>query len=118
MKLAEIAPELVVKMILTCSGPIEGLRMMNGDKECKTAEDIKGINHIGNMLTMLEEKNWEAMMAIFNAMFFAKIKDFSNEKKEALAKYAMEQRCFLEASEAAANADVDKEKVKAEVRTY
>ena len=32
MKLAEIAPDLVIKMILTCSGPIEGVRMMNGDK--------------------------------------------------------------------------------------
>ena len=32
MKFAEIAPEMVVKMILTCSGPLEGLKMMNGAK--------------------------------------------------------------------------------------
>ena len=38
MKFAEIAPDIVVKMILTCSGPIEGLKMMNGTKECKTAD--------------------------------------------------------------------------------
>ena len=56
------------------------------------------------------------MMAIYNAMFFVKIKDFPNEKKEALAKVAIEQRCFLQVAEAVANADIDKEKIKAEVK--
>ena len=32
MKVAEIAPELVQKMVLTCSMPVEGMKFMNGDK--------------------------------------------------------------------------------------
>lgn len=40
MKLAEIAPQLVVKIILTCSISFEGLKMVTGDKPCVTVEEI------------------------------------------------------------------------------
>ena len=69
--------------------------MMNGDKDCKTAEEIKEINHINNMIKLFETKNWEAMLAIYNALFYARIKDYPNEKREAIAKVAVEQRCYL-----------------------
>jgi hypothetical protein len=37
MKLAETAPELVSKMILTCSMAHEGHQLKNGEVECKTS---------------------------------------------------------------------------------
>ena len=42
------------------------------------------------MLNLFETKSWEAMLAIYNTLFFARIKDYPQEKKEAIAKIAVE----------------------------
>ena len=57
MKFAEIAPELVVKLILTCSMPAEGMKMMNGEVECKTPETLKQLPPIAGMLAIMELNN-------------------------------------------------------------
>ena len=43
MKLAEIAPELVVKVALVASMPHNSVELMNGEKKCFTAAEIKEI---------------------------------------------------------------------------
>ena len=47
------------------------------------------------MLGLLESKNWEAVLAISNTLFFDRIKDYPQYKKEAIAKIAVEERCYL-----------------------
>ena len=58
------------------------------------------------MLGLLESKNWEAVLAISNTLFFDRIKDYPQYKKEAIAKIAVEERCYLQVAEAIANSDI------------
>ena len=43
MKFAEIAPEIVTKVILTCSVSNTGLIMKKDGKDCLTRQDIKAL---------------------------------------------------------------------------
>ena len=67
------------------------------------------------MLTLLGNKNWEAILQIYKNLFFNRIKDYPEDKIEQSAKVAVQERCYLEVSEAIANADIDIGKIKAEV---
>ena len=48
-------------------------------------------------------------------MFFSKIKDYPEYKIENIAKVAVQQRCYIEVAEAKANADINIDKIEAEV---
>lgn len=41
MKFAEIAPQLVTKVILTCSVAYEGIFFYTNEKPCKTLEELE-----------------------------------------------------------------------------
>ena len=114
MKLAEIAPELVVKLFLVCSIPHTSVQLMNGDKECKTAADAGEVPDIAQFYELIKTKNWQAIEGIYQQYFFSGL-DISKEDSEASAKLATEQRNYLECIEANLNSDIDISKVKAEV---
>ena len=71
MKFAEIAPEIVVKMLLVSSMPHTSIEFLNGDKQCKTAAEIKEHPEIAPFYEMIVSKNWQAILEIYNQYFFA-----------------------------------------------
>ena len=114
MKFAEIAPELVVKLLLVCSVPHTPIKIMNGDKECKTVAEIKEVPEVYHMQELIDSQNWQQVLVEWEEYFFQGI-EISQEDKETLVKLAIQQRNYLEGCEAVANNDIDINKIKVEV---
>jgi hypothetical protein len=74
MKLAEIAPELVTKIILTCSISYEGLRMVTGDKPCLTVEEIIQNPKAKYMIDLLKAEEFEKMKQVYEMLLFTHCK--------------------------------------------
>ena len=68
------------------------------------------------MMAVFESNNWQALLQSYNKLFFSRAKDYPEERKEAVVKAAIKERCYLHVSEAIANSDIDIEKIKAEVQ--
>ena len=81
MKLAEIAPELVTKLILTCSVADEGLKMDTNGKPCLTREDITNNHKTKHMTTILSTNDTAQMAPIYELIIFTFIKTYPQEKK-------------------------------------
>lgn len=80
MKLAEIAPELVTKVILTCSVSHLGIRLLNANNEVvKEMDQIRQIPTIQLMKHIIQTKNRDGLIQVQKALFIY-VKDYSVEK--------------------------------------
>lgn len=80
MKLAEIAPELVAKVILTCSVSHNGIKLLNTNNEMvKEMDQIRQIPTIQMMTHIIQTKNREGVIEMQKPLFIY-VKDYSVEK--------------------------------------
>jgi hypothetical protein len=76
----------VTKIILTNSVSHKGTRIINGNKECKTAAEIRAVPRIKTMVELIEEQNWEKISMAWEQLFHHKTQSPTKEKKEAAAR--------------------------------
>jgi pimeloyl-ACP methyl ester carboxylesterase len=115
LKLAEIAPELVSKIILTCTVSDKGYMMISEGKPCQTREEIAESQMYKFTSDLMGKEDAAALTQLYDNLLFKFIKDFPQEKKDIVVRGAFKQRCYLELMETMANSDIDVSKIKAEV---
>jgi pimeloyl-ACP methyl ester carboxylesterase len=81
MKLAEIAPELVTKVILTCSVSDKGLQLRAEGKPCLKREEIAANPKAQFMINIVENKDSTTLAQVYEGLLFKFIEGFSQEKK-------------------------------------
>ena len=77
MKAAELAPELVGKLILTCSGSIDGLVLKDEEgKEARTEEEVQKHRVPVTTSSIIQSENKELMKAVFDKSLFIRMNDY------------------------------------------
>lgn len=115
-KVCELDPQLVSKLILTCSVCHQGLPITNDEgKICKTEEQITKIPKFAGGIMVLNSNNHQAMRGIFDLLLFKKLQHLSQERKAQLALDPFNQRCYPQLLTALANSDINIDAIKTPV---
>lgn len=115
MKFAELAPELVKKVVLTCSVSHNGIFFYTNEVACTTMELIKENPKIKFMESIISTSNRAAVTQVFQSLLLTHTKEFTVDKCQDMITGALKQRCYVDVMFALANTDININAVKAKV---